>query len=511
MPTSFDILESAQAYVIDLLALGNDRPVSAPAAIANRALLYGRDRAGVEGKSSVHLLCEDGTGHVFGDLSGIRTLSPSAVLEVLGQDASTDILRVTGSGGANRFSVTDAGSISGTLSFSGAQTISLPNLGATSTDGLILTNPTAASSGAQQISPRTRWTGQGFATTPAASQTVDWIANLVPVQGAVNPQARLDINYQINGLGYQATPVLSLLNNNVGVGTTIFGASAAGVVSFGGPATAPTTRPASVVTVYPINVAGAGTMGMAWMSEDNGLGILGSRNGFGLQAPSAIVHLAAGIATLAPLKLTAGTNLTTPQAGAIEYDGTNLYFSDGTAVRRTAYATGGVKVAIADGGTGIGSWTNGQVLIGNTTGNTAALATLTGTANQVIVTNGASSITLATPQGIATVSSPTFAGLTVTSNLAVTGTTLGFYGVAAITRPTAYTQTYSLATKTHAAFTSADLVTTASTQTTPWGFSTAAQADAMATQFNALRVDVTNIKQLVNSAINDLKALGLLQ
>ena len=47
--------------------------------------------------------------------------------------------------------------------------------------------------------------------------------------------------------------------------------------------------------------------------------------------------------------------------------------------------------------------TNGQLLIGNT-GNIPTAATLTGTANQVIVTNGAGSITLSLPQSIATTS-----------------------------------------------------------------------------------------------------------
>jgi len=56
--------------------------------------------------------------------------------------------------------------------------------------------------------------------------------------------------------------------------------------------------------------------------------------------------------------------------------------------------------------------TNGQLLIGST-GAIPALGTLTGTANQVIVTNGAGSITLSTPQSIAAGSSPTFTGLTV--------------------------------------------------------------------------------------------------
>lgn len=77
------------------------------------------------------------------------------------------------------------------------------------------------------------------------------------------------------------------------------------------------------------------------------------------------------------------------------------------------------QLATARGGTGIDASgvTNGQLLIGNSTGNVLALATLTGTANQVVVTNGASSITLSTPQSIGTGSSPTFAGLTLSSAL----------------------------------------------------------------------------------------------
>lgn len=61
----------------------------------------------------------------------------------------------------------------------------------------------------------------------------------------------------------------------------------------------------------------------------------------------------------------------------------------------------------------LGPLTNGQLLVGST-GAAASVAALTGTANQVTVTNGAGSITLSTPQNIATTSSPTFAGLTVT-------------------------------------------------------------------------------------------------
>jgi hypothetical protein len=70
---------------------------------------------------------------------------------------------------------------------------------------------------------------------------------------------------------------------------------------------------------------------------------------------------------------------------------------------------------VSRGGTGLSGSTaaNGTLLIGNGTGYT--LTTLTGTANQVIVTNGAGSITLSLPQSIAAGSSPTFTGLTLSS------------------------------------------------------------------------------------------------
>jgi len=52
----------------------------------------------------------------------------------------------------------------------------------------------------------------------------------------------------------------------------------------------------------------------------------------GNTSPAALLHLSAGTATAgtAPAKLTAGTVLTTPEDGAIEYDGTDFYFTQAT-------------------------------------------------------------------------------------------------------------------------------------------------------------------------------------
>lgn len=58
--------------------------------------------------------------------------------------------------------------------------------------------------------------------------------------------------------------------------------------------------------------------------------------GFQVGAPTAKIHIAAGSASAntAPLKLTSGTNLTTAEAGVIEFDGGNLFFTPETTAGR---------------------------------------------------------------------------------------------------------------------------------------------------------------------------------
>ena len=62
--------------------------------------------------------------------------------------------------------------------------------------------------------------------------------------------------------------------------------------------------------------------------------------GFSVDVPTAIVHLKAGTASAgtAPLKFSSGTNLTTPEPGAIEYDGSNLFYTNNTARKQVSNA-----------------------------------------------------------------------------------------------------------------------------------------------------------------------------
>ncbi len=111
-----------------------------------------------------------------------------------------------------------------------APTVKKDAIGVSSTDGVILTNSTVAAAGAQQYSPRLRLTGQGWKTTAtAASQTVDWMLQTVPVQGATNPTSYLDFEDQINGGGYGTN--LALFSSGAASLGSITDPGAAGVLN----------------------------------------------------------------------------------------------------------------------------------------------------------------------------------------------------------------------------------------------------------------------------------------
>jgi hypothetical protein len=74
-----------------------------------------------------------------------------------------------------------------------------------------------------------------------------------------------------------------------------------------------------------------GAYSMHFASNGSGW-YLGGNFGFGVQSPSARLHLGAGTASTntSPLKFTSGTLLTTTEAGAVEFDGTHFYGTVGT-------------------------------------------------------------------------------------------------------------------------------------------------------------------------------------
>jgi hypothetical protein len=100
--------------------------------------------------------------------------------------------------------------------------------------------------------------------------------------------------------------------------------------------------------------------------------------------------------------------------------------------------------------------------------------------------------------------------------------TLGFFGVTPVVRPTALTQTYATSDATHAAPTSATLTnnTGGSVSTTLAAITgggagcenaTKNAVASLADQVNKLRVDLIDLKDFVNAAVDQLQSLGALQ
>jgi hypothetical protein len=121
-------------------------------------------------------------------------------------------------------------------------------------------------------------------------------------------------------------------------------------------------------------VLSGGVNGVSFDTDVLSIDATNNRVGVGTTTPSAALHIKAGTATAstAPLKLTAGTNLTNAEAGAIEFDGTSLYYTDSTPTRNTLQKAISVTTPITLSGVSVGMVNQGtttQVLHGNAAGN----------------------------------------------------------------------------------------------------------------------------------------------
>lgn len=125
--------------------------------------------------------------------------------------------------------------------------------------------------------------------------------------------------------------------------------------------------------------------------------------GIGVTSPSSLLHLASGTSSVAPLQFTSGASLASPAAGAVEFNGANLFVTNSSLVRKTVAFTdstmigvwNGTPVGAAYGGTGYSTYTDGQLLIGNSSNNSLSKATLTA-GTGITITNGNGAITIST-------------------------------------------------------------------------------------------------------------------
>lgn len=116
-------------------------------------------------------------------------------------------------------------------------------------------------------------------------------------------------------------------------------------------------------------------------------------------APTAFLHLRAGVAAAsgAPLKFVSGTNLTTPEAGAVEYDGTEWYFTRASTRLKVLLSTpvDGTDIVLGTvTGMKIGTANNQKLaFLGGTPQAVPAAYTLTGSATRTFPTDPSSAYT----------------------------------------------------------------------------------------------------------------------
>lgn len=237
-----------------------------------------------------------------------------------------------------------------------------------------------------------------------------------------------------------------------------------------------------------------GVGGSITVSTGNGLGS-GASGGMSFTTGSSVTATAGG--------MTFTTGAGNPNGGAITFQGGN---------GRTPNGGGGSVVM--RGGQAVGSGTGGSFTLESGFANT-------GPSGSFNLLGGAStsgvggSFQLLAGYGGAGSGSIRIGSDSNDSLIRVTETLLGvgqigFYGTTPVARPAAYTKTYSTASRTIPNATFTNLVTTAATNVTPYGFATQAQADEIATKVNALAADVLILKQLIVSLVNDSsKTLGV--
>jgi len=127
------------------------------------------------------------------------------------------------------------------------------------TNGIRISNTTAAAAGAQQYSPPVVWQGQGWKTNAtAASQKVEFMADVRPVQGAAAPTGYWGLYPSIADGAYSATPAIAVTSAGyVGVGI----AAPSNLLTVGGGGDSPAITPTLRLQGYNLGPAEVGSYG----------------------------------------------------------------------------------------------------------------------------------------------------------------------------------------------------------------------------------------------------------
>jgi len=226
-------------------------------------------------------------------------------------------------------------------------------------------------------------TGLSYSGGPITSSgTITMAGTLITSNGGTG----LD-SYTAGDITYYATGTAL---SKLGIGSSTFILTSSG--------TAPQwTDPASITVSVATNVAGGGANQIVYNTASGTTSFISAptlANTYLEWSGSAFQWSSNPLGTVTSVDVSGGTTGLTTSGGPVTTSGT---------------ITLAGTLAVANGGTGQTSYADGELLIGNTTGNTLAKATLTA-GSGISITNGSGSITIAATGGAGTVTSVDVSG-----------------------------------------------------------------------------------------------------
>lgn len=295
----------------------------------------------------------DGKYEAYGNALGVGTMS-SHPLEFFTND--TEKMRIDTSGNVGiqttgptaNFQVGQTGAGAGTVTTNGTTSVigvGTQFLNTFKVGDIIRVNGearTIASIASNTSLTTDTWTGSfsDFAYTLPGRLSFSVLGNGNVGIGMTNPASHLQIGGNVSTASWTTTGIAF---DSKGATYTDTSTANGGTVavrtanSFSAPAFA-STNPITVTDAFSLYVPKPNTGANTTITRANSA-YFGGNVGIGTTSPTAVLHLKAGTATAstAPLKFQSGTDLTTVETGAVEYDGTNLHFTPSGTLRENIH------------------------------------------------------------------------------------------------------------------------------------------------------------------------------